>query len=335
MLKWIFRLPTSLRRLLAMRALAWIGRQGPRAIAVLVGIGIAVPPLGARLTAFVTPAIVILLAIAFARVDGDALRAYVRRPALALAATAWTALVIPAALGTLGRAADLDARAPDLFLGVMLQAVASPMMVAPALVALIGLDATLVLVALILASAVTPLTAPLFTRLFVGGVLRLSPLGLGLKLFTIIAVAAGAGLLMRWLVGTAAIERRRDELDGANILLSFVFVAAVMQHVLARATSAPLWLFAIGVGAVGVFFAILGVTTMVFAAAGGERALALGCMAAQRNMGLMLAATGGTLPELTLVYFAIAQLPIYLSPLMLKPLAGTIVKPATTGQATG
>ena len=66
-------------------------------------------------------------------------------------------------------------------------------------------------------------------------------------------------------------------------------------------------------------------TTIVFAAAGRDRALALGCMTAQRNMGLMLAATGGALPELTLVYFAAAQLPIYLSPLMLKPLAGLIV----------
>src|SRR5262245_21909526 len=260
MSEWIFRSPSRLRRLLAMRPLAWIGRQGPRAIAVLVGIAIAAPPIGARLTPFVIQAIVILLAIAFARVDRSAFRAYVRRPALALAATAWTALVIPATLGTLSRAADLDVRAPDLFLGVMLQAVASPMMVTPALVGLIGLDATLVLVALILASAVTPLTAPLFTHVFVGAGLRLSPLGLGLKLFTIIAVAAGTGLLMRWLVGVAAIRRRREELDGVNILLSFVFVAAVMQHVLAQAMNAPLRLFAIGAGAVAVFFTILGAT---------------------------------------------------------------------------
>jgi BASS family bile acid:Na+ symporter len=37
-------------------------------------------------------------------------------------------------------------------------------------------------------------------------------------------------------------------------------------------------------------------------------------MSAQRNMGLMLAATGGAVPELTWLYFAIAQFPIYLSP---------------------
>jgi BASS family bile acid:Na+ symporter len=38
-------------------------------------------------------------------------------------------------------------------------------------------------------------------------------------------------------------------------------------------------------------------------------------------MGLMLAAAGTAVPELTWLYFAIAQFPIYLMPAMLKPLA--------------
>jgi hypothetical protein len=42
-------------------------------------------------------------------------------------------------------------------------------------------------------------------------------------------------------------------------------------------------------------------------------------MVSQRNMGLMLAALGGALPELTWLYFALSQFPIYLSPQMLKP----------------
>ena len=45
----------------AAAALAWLGRQGTRAIAAVVLIGIAVPPLGALLRPFVTPAIFVLL----------------------------------------------------------------------------------------------------------------------------------------------------------------------------------------------------------------------------------------------------------------------------------
>ena len=36
-------------------------------------------------------------------------------------------------------------------------------------------------------------------------------------------------------------------------------------------------------------------------------------------MGLMLAAMGGTLPDLTWLYMGLAQFPIYLLPLLLQP----------------
>jgi BASS family bile acid:Na+ symporter len=305
-----------------MRALAWLGRQGTRAIAALVFIGIAAPPIGALLKPFVTAAIFGLLTIAFVRVDAAALRGYVRRPALALAATGWTVLVIPTALGAAGVVAHLDARAPELFLGLMLQAVASPMMAAPSFAALIGLDATLVLVTLIFASACTPITAPVFSHAFVGASLELSPLTLGVRLFALIVGSAVAGLGIRRFAGAESIQRRTDEIDGLNIVVAFVFVAAVMEHVAARAVERPLTMLGLAAGAVGIFVAVFGMTALVFAWAGRDRAFAVGFVTSQRNMGLMLAATGGALPDGTWLYFAAAQLPIYLSPLLLRSLAG-------------
>jgi BASS family bile acid:Na+ symporter len=44
-------------------------------------------------------------------------------------------------------------------------------------------------------------------------------------------------------------------------------------------------------------------------------------------MGLMLAATAGAVPDLTWLYFALAQFPIYLLPQLLKPLAQRLVPP--------
>jgi BASS family bile acid:Na+ symporter len=88
---------------------------------------------------------------------------------------------------------------------------------------------------------------------------------------------------------------------------------------------ASFWADPVGVllltGLAFVIFAILlGATALMFRKAGQERALALGLMASQRNMGLMLAGTDGVLPGLTWLYFALAQFPIYLSPQLLKPL---------------
>jgi BASS family bile acid:Na+ symporter len=71
--------------------------------------------------------------------------------------------------------------------------------------------------------------------------------------------------------------------------------------------------------AFAVFFALAGVTTLIFRRIGRERALALGLMVSQRNMGLMVAATDGILPGATWLYFALSQFPIYLSPQLLKP----------------
>jgi hypothetical protein len=82
----------------------------------------------------------------------------------------------------------------------------------------------------------------------------------------------------------------------------------------------PVKMIGLAIFAFAVFFALLGVTTLIFRRLGRERALALGLMVSQRNMGLMLAATDGVLPGLTWLYFALCQFPIYLSPQLLKPI---------------
>ena len=58
-------------------------------------------------------------------------------------------------------------------------------------------------------------------------------------------------------------------------------------------------------------------------------------MASQRNLGLMLAATGGVLPDLTWLYFALSQFPIYLSPQLLKPVVGKLMARDAVPAAAG
>src|SRR5450432_1893641 len=202
-------MPLLLKRSFALpvRGLAWIGGQGTRAVAALVLFGIAVPPLGEMLRPFVTEAVFLLLCISFMRVDIGALRDHLRRPAIVLAATAWTTLAVPAMIGAIFHFGGLDARSPDLHLAVMLQAVASPMMAAPSLAAVMGLDATLVLVTLVTSTALVPFSAPLFAYAFFGSALTLSPLGLGLKLVAILAGSMLVALAIRWSAGAAAIAR--------------------------------------------------------------------------------------------------------------------------------
>lgn len=280
-------------------------------------IAIALPWLGAALRPLVTWAVVALLCTAFMRVDLASFRAHLRAPGLVLAAAAWTGVAVPVLFALGCWATGIGRSSPDLFLGLMLQAVTSPMMAAPALAALMGLDAALVLAVLIVSSALTPLVAPVAAAA-VGLELPLSPLALGLKLFAILAGSAAGGLMLRRVLGPAAILRERDRIDGINIILLFVFVSAVMGEVGVRFLEAPLRVAGIAALAFLVFLLLLALTRLVFAASGRKRALGLAMMTAQRNLGLMLAGTGGAVPDLTWLYFALSQLPIYLSPLLLQ-----------------
>ncbi len=303
-----------------MNLLCWIGRQRTRAIAALVLIAILTPPIGSLLKPFLTAAVVGLLVIAFMRIDIAAFRSHLRHPGLVIAASLWTTVVIPMlfALGSL--LFGVRDASPPLFTGLMLHAVASPMMAAPAFAALMGLDATIVLVALVLSTALVPLSAPLFAAFF-NLDLALSPTALGLKLLAILAGSAFTGLLLRKVMGSAKVTEFRDEIDGINILILFVFVSAVMGDVGFEILQHPLRMIGLIALAFAVFALLLTVTWAVFAIAGMGNALAIGLMTSQRNMGLMIAAAGGVVPELTWFYFAAGQFPIYLSPWLLQPLA--------------
>jgi hypothetical protein len=317
------RMPLILQDSVAvpMRALAWLGRQGTRAIATLVFIGVALPPLGEVLRPFVTEAIFLLLCISFMRVDVAALRRHLHLPAIVLAATAWTMLAVPSIFGVSCLVAGLDARSPDLFLALMLQATASPMMAAPALAALMGLDSTIVLITLVTGTALVPLTAPLFAWWFLGGALTLSPLALGSKLFAILGGSLLVATAIRGIVGAPAIGRHKETIDGLNVVILFVFVAAVMGTLARSFLADPVGVIELALFSFAVFFALVGTTMLIFRSCGQQTALALGMMVSQRNMGLMLAATDGALPGLTWLYFALCQFPIYLSPQLLKPIA--------------
>ncbi|UPK39925.1 Na+-dependent transporter [Bradyrhizobium sp. 186] len=315
------------------RGLAWLGGQGTRAVAAVVFIAVAVPPLGALLRPYVTEAIFVLLCISFMRVDLAALYGHLRRPVLVAAATIWTTIGVPLIVGLIAHATGLDTSSPGLFLALMLQGMASPMMAAPALAALMGLDATLVLVTLVTSTALVPFTASLFASLFLGGMLSISPLALGLKLLGLLAASLFAATIIRWIFGAAVIQRHKRPIDGFNIVVLLIFASAIMGDVAHEFIAAPVFTIGIALLAFTVYFTLLAVTTLLFRRVGYERAFALGLMVSQRNLGLMLAATAGALPATTWLYFALTQFPIHLAPYMLTPIARRLTARADTSGA--
>lgn len=215
----------------------------------------------------------------------------------------------------------------------MLQSMASPMMASPALAALMGLDATLVLVTLVTSTALVPFTASLFASLFVGDMLSITPSTLGLKLLGILAASLLAATVIRRVFGTAAIQRHKQPIDGFNIIILLVFASAVMGDVASDLIAQPVFTVGLAALSFAIYFTLLAVTTLLFRRIGYERALALGLMVSQRNLGLMLAATAGALPPTTWLYFAMTQFPIHLAPYLLTPIARRLTVRADTASA--
>jgi hypothetical protein len=302
-------------------ALAWLGRQGPRAIAVSIFVGLALPPLAALFKPFVTEQIFVLLCLAFLRVEPVALGGHIKRPALVVAATVWTMMVVPFSLGWLFQSLPLAGHMPGLLLALILQTAAPPLMAAPAVAAMLRLDAALTLTLLVLSIIMAPLTAPAFAQLFVGAALDMSALALGLKLFLLLAGAALVAAAVRRFAGRAWVERQHERIDGLNVLVLFAFAVALMDGVAARIIAEPLLVLGLIIFTFALSLAITAVTTLVFTFAGPPRAFTIGLAAGGRNMGLMLAATGGAVPDLTWLYFALAQFPVYLLPQLLLPVA--------------
>jgi hypothetical protein len=301
-------------------ALAFLGRHGTVAVALSIVCGLALPVLAATFKPLLGPAIIVMLVLAFLRVEPQALAALARRPVLAIAAALWVMAVLPAALGALFNASGLAQSLPDLYFILILQSCAPALMSSPALAALIGVDVALTLAGLILSMVLVPLAAAAFTHFFLG-VTLITPLELAAKLFLLIAGSAATAVLIRRFAGGERIARAREVIDGLSVLAMFIFAMAAMDRVAAHFLTAPAFV----AGLVGLTFALalgtMALTTAVFLPAGRSRAFAIGILAANRNVGIMLTATGFAVPELVWLYFGLAQFPIYLLPVLLKPVA--------------
>jgi len=310
-------------------ALAWLGRQGTRAVAASVFLGLAVPSLAADVKPHLGETVFVLLLFSYLRTDPAAFRSYVRRPRLVLIAALWAMVALPLLFGTLYAVSGLPSGLPALYTIMILHIAVAPITSSAAFAGLLGLDVALSLATLIVASAISPVSTVAFSYLFLGTSL-FSPIELGLKLFFFFAATGAAAFVLRRLLGQPWLDRKKDMLDGLNVIAVFAFAVAAMDGVPRHVMDDPLFALEMLALVSGLAAIIAGVSWLVFLKTGHERGLVIGLLSAFRNLGVVMAAVGATLPDLAWFYFAMAQFPIFLFPFFLKPLARRIAhgKPA-------
>ncbi len=301
-------------------ALAWLGRQGTRALAVSIFVGLTLTPLAAYVKPYLGETVFVLLLFSYLRTDPVALLRHVKSPVLAIAAALWTMVAVPLLFGSVYVLSGLREGFPALYTIMILQIAIAPITSSAAFAAIIALDVEFTLLTLIICSALSPLTTVAFSYLFLGTSL-FSPIDLGIKLFFFYAASGATAFAIRRIAGQRWIERQKDHIDGLNVIAVFVFAIVAMESVPRHVMAGPLFAAAL-LGLIVVLSCLLiGVSMLVFLRAGARTGTVIGMLATFRNIGLVMATLGAVLPDTAWFYFGLVQFPIYLFPLVLKPLA--------------
>jgi BASS family bile acid:Na+ symporter len=306
------------------RPLAWIGRYGTQSFAISIFIGLALPQFSAAARPLLPISIFVFVMLTFARADPAALMALLRNPRPLLLAAAWLIVmplcIIGGGLSLIGRE-TLD---PGLVLGVAILAAAPPIMSGPSIAMLLGLNPTLILAAVLVTTALSPLISPILVELVAGAAV---PLDMGVliqRLLIFIGGAIIAAFALRAWLGGPRIEDNKEIFDGIGVLMYLLFAVAAMDGVMAAAMAMPGTVAVFLVIAFALSFAGFGLAWLILRSLGKADRFVLGYGTCQRNMGLLIAALGAATPPTTFLFFALAQFPIYLMPQIMKPLAARL-----------
>lgn len=311
------------------RGLDWVARHGPPILAAGVLLGVVAPPLATLARPLLVPMIALSLTVALVRLDWHALLGYVRRPLLvallALSFLLLSPLVLWAALGA------LDPPAP-LLTALVLMAAAPPITAGAAIALLLGLDAALVVVTVVLATVLTPLTLPVMALWLLDLEIDISFASFILRLGALVGGAFVAALLIRRLAPAGWLARHARPIEGVGIIALLLFALAIMDGVTAALLSRPGYVLLCLGAAFAANLALQAVGGGLSLGLGRREAVSVGLMAGNRNMGLVLAALADKAHFDTVLFFAMGQVPMYVLPALLNPLYRRILRARPAGK---
>ncbi len=303
--------------------LTLLARYATLILAAGVFAGLAWPDLAAALGPLLAPSVWGLLFLAALRLDWAEVVAQGRRPLAVAAVVGWLLVVSPAVMaalmwwiteiGSTGVPAGLVA-------ALVLMAAAPPIMSSPALSVLLGLNGSLSMVVMVSATILAPLVLPIVALEILGLPLAMGAGDLILRLGAMIGSALLAAVFVRRLAGPGGLARNAIRIDAAAVILMVLFAIAIMDGVTQRSMEEPAHVLLFLAATFAAYVGLQCAGAAAFALLGRRAALTVGFSSGNRNMALLLAVLpAGADPDIAL-YFALGQLPIYILPMVLKPI---------------
>lgn len=299
------------------RFLDFLGRHATVLMASSVFVALILPDLARFLNPLLTPAVWGLLFLAMVRLDLVAVKESLKRWRTGSVSLVWMLLVAPALMWMAVSHSNL---APGIAAAMVMMAASAPLNSTPALAMMMGLNGALALVAMVAATFLIPITMPVIALELLNIQLDISALEMAARLSALLVSAFVASVVCRRILGTDRIAGWKMRADGAVVILMTVFAIAIMDGVTALLLADPvrigmIIMLAFGANAI---LQIIGFT--VFRSIGWRDAMTLGFVGGNRNMGLILAVLPAGIDPDIVLYFALAQFPMYVYPAILKPL---------------
>ena len=299
------------------RMLAFLGGHATWFLFIGVFLGLALPDLASVARPLLAPAVAVLLTASLVRVDWQVMLAHVRRPWVVGLVTAWLLLGSPLLTAGLLLASPTPG---TLTTAIVLMAAAPPILSATAIAIILGLDGALALIVGLAATLLTPFTVPPLALALLGLELEIGVSDLMLRLGVIVAASFAAAAVIRRLIGPERLPRVAAHVDGVVVIVMLIFAVAIMDGVTATLLTQPAlvgyWLLASFIANPALQLA----GALAFFWLGRRRALTVGLVSGNCNMGLLLAAFPADTEFEVVLYFAVAQLPMYMLPAVLLPL---------------
>lgn len=286
------------------------------ALALSVLVGIAVPPVSRLLGPYLYVFVFFLMLFSSLTIDLRSALPDRHASTRLLRVVGWQMVLLPAAIGLGHRFAPGSGQWSEL---MFLTACAGTIFGAPAFARVMGLDALLtlrgVLAGTLLMPIVLPVLAPIVTQRT--GDFDFPAYALRLLVFIVIPLGS-AGLYQLRRPGGSAREISR--FNRLTIVFLALFGIAVMDGIGARFLAEPgrmLGLLGLALAVHAAFFAL---SFAMFLRRGRREALTTGLLSGYRNMALVLAVGGGLLPPGFVVYVALWQIPMFVTPWAVKVL---------------
>ena len=314
------------------RSVEYLGKHATLFLALGVFSGFVVPALAHAARPLLLPALMIPLTIALLRVNWRTLGSYVRGLRLIAAALGWLMIASPIVVWCAAAGLGLPR---GLVEGLTLMAASSPIFAGAALALIVGLDGALAIVIIVFATALVPFTLPPLTLALLGIELDIGLATLTARLAAIVGTGFAAAWIVRHLVRKESLERHARALDGTAVAFLVVFAMAIMDGVMAYALQRPGYVIGCALAALAGNLLLQALGTLVFVKLGLKRALTLGLLSGNCNMGLVLIALGDKASVEVQIFFGVAQVPVYILPALLLPvyrgLLARFTRPAASG----